>query len=86
MKDMKALHMVAFVLLIAGGLNWLLLGVFQWEIGAIFGGSSALISRAIYVLVGLAAIYELVTHKQTCKACGSKGAGAGGAASMSNPM
>jgi len=69
---MKYAHMIAFLLLVVGGLNWLLWGAFQWEIGMLFGGSSALISRAIYVLVGLAAIYELVTHKKGCKACGTK--------------
>ena len=68
---MKSLHIAAFVLLIVGGLNWLLLGVFQWEIGMLFGGASALISRVIYILIGLAAIYELVTHKTACRACGS---------------
>lgn len=72
---MKSLHMVAFILLIVGGLNWLLLGVFQWEIGMLFGGMGALVSRAIYVLVGLAAIYELVTHKGTCRVCNKGGAG-----------
>jgi len=66
---MKTLHIIAFALLIAGGLNWLLLGVFQWEIGMLFGGSSAVISRLIYVLIGLAAVYELFTHKQSCRAC-----------------
>ena len=74
----KALHMVAFILLIVGGLNWLLLGVFQWEIGALFGGPGELISRIIYVLVGLAAIYELATHKHTCKSCKSGGGMEGG--------
>ena len=71
--------MIAFILLIVGGLNWLLLGVFQWEIGALFGGPSELISRIIYVLVGLAAIYELATHKSSCRNCS---AGGGGAAPM----
>ena len=70
---MKTLHIVAFILLIVGGLNWLLFGVFQWEIGMLLGGSSALLSRAIYVLVGLAAIYELVTHKSNCRACSATG-------------
>jgi hypothetical protein len=77
---MKSLHMVAFILLIVGGLNWLLLGAFQWEVGMLFGGMSALVSRAIYVLVGLAAIYELVTHKNTCRVCNKGGAGGPGVA------
>ncbi|MEK7509912.1 MAG: DUF378 domain-containing protein [Patescibacteria group bacterium] len=66
--------MVAWILLIVGGLNWLLVGAVGWDIGALFGGMSAIISRAIYVLVGLAAIYELVTHRNTCKLCGSSSA------------
>ncbi len=72
---MKGLHIISFILLIVGGLNWLLLALFSWEIGMLFGGMSALISRVIYVLVGLAAIYELVTHKKNCKACGVPAAG-----------
>jgi len=65
--------MVTFLLLVIGGLNWLLLGLFSWEIGAIFGGSSETVSRIIYVLIGLAAVYELMTHKNSCKACAKEG-------------
>lgn len=78
----KGIHKITFLLLIIGGLNWLLLGLFQWEIGALFGGSAAIISRVIYVLVGLAAIYEIATHKQNCKECGDKMGGAPKAPSM----
>ena len=63
------LHKITYLLLIVGGLNWLLLGAFSWEIGDIFGGQSAAISRIIYVLVGLSAIYELATHRKMCKGC-----------------
>lgn len=69
---MKALHMVSFVLLIIGGLNWLLVGLFGWDVGMLFGGQGAMISRIVYVLVGLAAIVSLATHKKDCKVCGSK--------------
>ncbi len=62
-------HKIAFILLTVGGLNWLLVGIFGWDIGAIFGGQDAWLSRIIYVLVGLAAIYELVGHKGRCKEC-----------------
>jgi len=61
--------MLAWILLIVGGLNWLLLGIFHWEIGDIFGGMSSVISRIIYILVGLSAIYELATHKKNCRQC-----------------
>ncbi|MCI0533369.1 DUF378 domain-containing protein [bacterium] len=66
---MKTLHMISFILLLIGGLNWLLLGLFNWEVGALFGGQSAIISKIIYILVGLAAIFEIATHKGTCKCC-----------------
>lgn len=65
--------MTAFTLLLIGGLNWFLLGLFGWEIGALFGGQGALVSRAIYVLVGLAAISEIATHKSNCRMCGGPG-------------
>ena len=67
-------HIISFTVLLIGGLNWLLYGLFQWEVGQLFGGMDASISRLIYVLVGLAAIYEIATHKSTCKLCmGMKG-------------
>jgi uncharacterized membrane protein YuzA (DUF378 family) len=65
----KGLHMVAFLLLIIGGLNWLLVGLFSWDVGMLFGGMGAMVSRVIYVLVGLSALFLLVTHKSACKMC-----------------
>lgn len=61
--------MIAFILLVVGGLNWLLVGIFGWDVGQLFGGMENIISRIIYVLVGLSAIYLLFTHKSDCKAC-----------------
>lgn len=64
--------MITFILLLVGGLNWLLLGLFGWEIGEIFGGPDALVSKIIYILVGLSAVYEIFTHKTNCKVCVAK--------------
>jgi hypothetical protein len=63
------MHKITFLLVIIGGLNWLLFGLTNWDIGSLFGGMSSIIAKIIYVLVGLSAIYEIVTHKQNCKAC-----------------
>lgn len=71
---MKSLHIVTFTLLVVGGLNWLALGAFNWELGQLFGGQTAVVSRAIYVLVGLSAIAEVAMHKKACKLCGGSGA------------
>lgn len=70
---MKYLHMVAFILLVVGGLNWLLVGLFNWDISAFLGGMSAPLAKAIYILVGLSAVYILFTHKKDCKECSSAG-------------
>lgn len=50
---------VAYWLLIVGGVNWLLVGLLQWDIGSLFGGQDAWISRIVYILVGLAALVSL---------------------------
>lgn len=63
------MHKVAFILLVVGGLNWLLFGVLQWDISRFLGGMDSMASRAIYVLVGLAAVYELAMHKGNCRSC-----------------
>ncbi len=65
---MKYLHKVAFILLIIGGLNWLLVAFDYNLVDAIFGAGSS-ISMIIYILVGVSAIYEAVTHKKNCNNC-----------------
>lgn len=65
---MKAAHIIAFILLIVGGLNWLLVA-FNWNlVTAIFGTGT--ITNTIYFLVGVSAIFEVATHGKTCKLCG----------------
>lgn len=71
---MKGLHTITFLLLVVGGVNWLLVGAIGWDVGNLFGGQEATVSRVIYVLVGLAAIVEIIKHKSACKTC-EKGGG-----------
>lgn len=57
---MRTLNMIALALLIVGGLNWLLVGLFEYDLVAnIFGGQDALLSRIIYTVVGICALYSL---------------------------
>ena len=65
---MKYLHMIAFILLVVGGLNWLLVAFGYNLVDSIFGVGSTL-SMLIYILVGLSAIYLVFTHKKDCKMC-----------------
>ena len=66
---MKGLHMVAFILLIVGGLNWGL-SVFGWNVVEMLLGSWPAVVNLVYVLVGLSAVYEIATHKANCRMCG----------------
>ena len=69
----KGLHMVAWILVMVGGLNWLLVGLFNWGIGDLFTGSMMWVAQVIYILVGLSAIYEIATHSMRCKDCETMG-------------
>lgn len=69
---MKSLHMIAFILVMIGGINWLLVGLFGWDVGQLFGGMTTPVSRLIYILVGLSALYEIFTHGKNCRTCGMK--------------
>lgn len=52
------LDRISLLLSIIGGINWLLVGVFQFDLVAwIFGGQAALISRIIYTIIGAAALW-----------------------------
>lgn len=54
---METLKKIALFLLIIGGLNWGLIGLFQFDlVASLFGGQDALLSRIIYALVGLSAL------------------------------
>ena len=52
------LDTISLLLTIIGGINWLLVGVFQFDLVAwIFGGQGAIISRIIYTVIGAAALW-----------------------------
>jgi uncharacterized membrane protein YuzA (DUF378 family) len=69
------LHMVAWILVMVGALNWGLVGLGgfmggNWNlVNAILGGWPML-EWLVYVLVGASAVYEIMTHKANCKVCG----------------
>ncbi len=64
---MKALNWIALILVIIGALNWGLVGLFSFDlVAAIFGAMSAL-SRIVYTLVGLSALYIAVISPKLIK-------------------
>lgn len=55
---MKIVDRIALILAIIGGINWGLIGIFKFDLVAwIFGGQDAVLSRIIYTLVCLSAIW-----------------------------
>lgn len=64
---MKALDLITTILLIVGGLNWGLVGIAHFDLVAtIFGmkfGQTSMLSSAVYLLVGLSAVYQAVAFK-----------------------
>lgn len=54
------LDWIALILLIVGGINWLLVGIFNWNlVEAIFNGWAPVITTIIYILVGISALYSI---------------------------
>ena len=54
------MNIVALILMIVGALNWLLVGVFQFNLVAWIFGASSVVTAILYVLVGLGGIWGVV--------------------------
>lgn len=65
---MKSLHIVAFVLVVVGAINWGLVGLLNLNLVEAILGMGGL-TKLVYILVGIAGVYKLVTHTQNCKEC-----------------
>nr|MBN2277359.1 DUF378 domain-containing protein [candidate division Zixibacteria bacterium] len=60
---MKSFNIIVAALLVIGGLNWGLVGLFNFDlVESIFGDMTAL-SRIVYGLVGLSALYQIIQFK-----------------------
>jgi uncharacterized membrane protein YuzA (DUF378 family) len=71
---MKALHMIAFILLVIGGLNWGLVGIggfagANWNVVNLLLGSWPSVEWIVYILVGLSALWLVIGHKKDCRTC-----------------
>ena len=57
---MRAINTITLLLLIIGGLNWGLVGLFGFDLVATIFGEMSMLSRIIYALVGISAIVQIV--------------------------
>ena len=60
MQKPNVLDWIVLIIVVVGGLNWGLVGMFDFNLVATLLGDASIASRAVYSLVGLAAIYLLV--------------------------
>ena len=74
MDTKKILHMVAFTLMVVGGLNYGLVGLFgdNWDVLGNLLGDNVVLTEIIYTLIGVSTVYTLVTHPKDCKICAVK--------------
>ena len=57
---MKIIQTVAMILIIVGGLNWGLVGFFNFDLVATIFGEMTTVSRIVYALVGLSAVFTVI--------------------------
>ena len=67
MSKMNVLDWIAAVLVIIGGLNWGLVGLFDFDVIATIFGAMSIVSRIIYVVVGVGALYMIATVSKCSK-------------------
>jgi len=60
---MKTIDVIVAILVIVGGLNWGLVGLFSFDLVATIFGDMSILSRIIYILVGVAALYQIIFWK-----------------------
>lgn len=68
---MKTVHIIAYTLLWVGGLNWGLIGLFNFNLVEMLFGTGML-ANLVYILVGVSAVYTAMTHMKQCKVCSGK--------------
>ncbi|MGN0819157.1 MAG: DUF378 domain-containing protein [Christensenellaceae bacterium] len=56
---MKIANIIAFILVIVGALNWMLIGTFSFDLVATLFGTMSVMSRIVYGLVGIAGLYMI---------------------------
>lgn len=59
---------IAFILLVVGGINWGLVGFFNYDLVNVVFGNMTVVSRIVYGLVGLSALYWIYYVAKCCKA------------------
>ena len=63
---MKFINGLALTLVIIGAINWLLVGLFEFNLVDSLFGSLSILTRIIYTLVGIAGIWCIALYSKIC--------------------
>jgi len=64
---LNVIDWIAIILVIVGGLNWGLVGIFNFDLVAAIFGDMSVISRVVYTLVGVSALWMIFTASKMAK-------------------
>ena len=67
MNKLNGFEWVALILVIIGGLNWGLVGFFNFDLVAAIFGNMSVLSRIVYALVGVSSVYILAISSSFSK-------------------
>ncbi len=59
MKNLNTFDWIVFVLLVIGGLNWGMVGIFNINLVSLLFGDMSTVARIVYDLVGISAVYSI---------------------------
>lgn len=60
-KNARTLEVIAIVILLIGGINWGLIGLFEWNFLASAFGYTSVLTRSLYSIIGIAAVFKILT-------------------------
>lgn len=66
-KELNVYDWIAFVLVVVGALNWGLVGALNFNLVSTLFGDMSMISRIVYILVGLGSIYTAINLVNYCR-------------------
>jgi uncharacterized protein len=62
-REMKKIDVIVAALLVVGGVNWGLVGLLRFDLVATLFGDTTMLSRLVYMVVGLCALYQVMQWK-----------------------
>ena len=63
---MRSVNIITGILILIGALNWGIVGLFNYNVIGFLFGEASLLTRIVYVLVGLSGLWQLIRYRSVC--------------------